>query len=358
MKSKNLRPSELPGDAHPRRRRLRHRLEWLAVVCLRGLVRACPLAAVRAAADALGWLGSHLDRRGRRTALENLRVVYGAAMDEAARKRLVTANYRRFARTFLEMFWTARLRKDQAEAGRWWTLTSDDLPAVEEAAAKGAVFVTPHFGNFEWLATGLGFHGHSVMIVAQDFKNPLLTPVFSRERARAGHEIVPQQMAMIRLFRHVARGGSVALLPDLTTKPTQAAAVVRCFGRPVSVTTAHIHLALRTGRPLVPSVCLPAEGGRYRLHFCRPLWIAPGTPPWRAAQACWDVFEPLVRQHPEFWLWIYKHWRYLPADADPADFPAYANRSRAFDRLAASQPASPPTPPAPAPAAFPGENPR
>ena len=46
MKSKNLRPSELPGDARPR---LRHRLEWLAVVCLRGLVRACPLAAVRAA---------------------------------------------------------------------------------------------------------------------------------------------------------------------------------------------------------------------------------------------------------------------------------------------------------------------
>jgi hypothetical protein len=56
-----------------------------------------------------------------------------------------------------------------------------------------------------------------------------------------------------------------------------------------------------------------------------------------AAQACWDVFEPVLRDHPEQWMWLYKHWRYLPEGADPAHYPAYANRSKAFDRLCAAR---------------------
>ena len=297
----------------------------------------CPLGFVRFVADVLGWLAGHLDRRGRRTVLENLRVVFGDTLTPGGRRKLVVRNYQRFARTFLEMFWTARLDKESAQGGKWWEITRESPDEMAEACRGGAIFVTPHFGNFEWLATGTGFAGYPLMIVAQDFKNPLITPIFSRERATAGHEVVPQRMALIRLLKHVSRGGSVALLPDLTTKPDQAAAVIRCLGRPVSVTTIHAHLAMRTGRPMIPSLCLPGKDGKYRFHYFRPIWVKKGTPPWQAVQACWDVLEAKVREHPEYWLWIYKHWRYRPAEAEPASFPAYANVSRAFDKLAASQ---------------------
>jgi hypothetical protein len=51
------------------------------------------------------------------------------------------------------------------------------------------------------------------------------------------------------------------------------------------------------------------------------------------AQACWDQFEPVVRKNPAPWLWMYKHWRYLPAKPDRA-YPIYAQFSPEFDALA------------------------
>jgi hypothetical protein len=30
---------------------------------------------------------------------------------------------------------------------------------------------------------------------------------------------------------------------------------------------------------------------------------------------------------------MYKHWRFLPRDADDGGYPAYANPNKAFDRL-------------------------
>jgi hypothetical protein len=36
-------------------------------------------------------------------------------------------------------------------------------------------------------------------------------------------------------------------------------------------------------------------------------------------------------------MWMYKHWRYLPEGATGGEYPDYANRSRAFDRLCAAQ---------------------
>jgi hypothetical protein len=52
----------------------------------------------------------------------------------------------------------------------------------------------------------------------------------------------------------------------------------------------------------------------------------------RIAQACWDSFEPYLRQNPAPWLWMYKHWRYKPARPDRL-YPFYAQQWRRFDEL-------------------------
>ena len=54
------------------------------------------------------------------------------------------------------------------------------------------------------------------------------------------------------------------------------------------------------------------------------------------AQACWDSFEPHVRNNPAPWLWMYKHWRYRPANA-PRPYPFYANVEPRFDKLVNAQ---------------------
>jgi hypothetical protein len=61
--------------------------------------------------------------------------------------------------------------------------------------------------------------------------------------------------------------------------------------------------------------------------------MRPGSTHQEIAQACWDSFEPVVRQNPAPWLWMYKHWRYKPLAA-PRPYPFYSQESPFFEQIA------------------------
>jgi lauroyl/myristoyl acyltransferase len=139
----------------------------------------------------------------------------------------------------------------------------------------------------------------------------------------------------MRLYKVLRRKGRTALLVDLTVPPTQGAVAIDCFGLKASVTSAHAWLHERTSVPIVPAHCEPLPGGRYRLVFHPKITNTPRMTHQEIAQACWDSFEPYVRKNPAPWLWMYKHWRYRPANPD-RPYPFYANFYRPFENMVAA----------------------
>src|SRR5438046_7674874 len=90
-------------------RKIRYRLEWLA---LKSATKIVPLLSRKACyrlALLLGSLGAMLDRRGRRVALSNLRVVFGDEISSERRGQIVRESYQHFSRTILDLFWSPRL---------------------------------------------------------------------------------------------------------------------------------------------------------------------------------------------------------------------------------------------------------
>jgi lauroyl/myristoyl acyltransferase len=107
---------------------------------------------------------------------------------------------------------------------------------------------------------------------------------------------------------------------------------IDCFGLKTSVTSAHAWLHQRTGAPIIPAHCEPLPGGRYRVIFHPKITNTEQMTPQEIAQACWNSFEPYVRKNPAPWLWMYKHWRYRPTNAD-RPYPAYSHIYEAFDEI-------------------------
>lgn len=282
-------------------------------------------------ARAFGSLAYLLDGRGRNTAIANLRCAFRDGKSDREIRRIARASYQNFARTFLDLFWSVRLNR--ANWGNHVRIVSAD-PGVEQLAREtGAVWATTHFGNFELISLIWGFRGFQFTVVAQDFKNPALTAIFKRLREHSGHLVIPQQSAMLRLMRTLKKRGHAALLTDLNIKPNRAATAIRCFGLQTCVTTLHVMLAQKFGLSLICGVCLPLPDGTYETRLFDPIRPQPGDSPADLAQRCWDPFETAIREHPECWMWMYKHWRYLPGtERDPA-YPAYANPNKAFARM-------------------------
>jgi Kdo2-lipid IVA lauroyltransferase/acyltransferase len=311
-------------------KRIRYRLEWLGLVLATKLIPLCSRRACYHIARAAGALLSFVDRHHYHVALSNLEVAFGERFSPENRRKIARESFQHFARTMVDLLWSRRLT--QENFSQYIDLENFEETARNTGPERSLMIACYHYSNFEWLSLACGFLDLKGTIISQEFKNSSLDPIFKRLREQSGHELVPRDRGIMRLYKVLRRKGRTALLVDLTVPPTQGAVAIDCFGLKTSVTSAHAWLHERTGVPIVPAHCEPLPNGRYRLVFHPKIANAADVTHKQIAQACWNSFEPYVRKNPAPWLWMYKHWRYRPAHPD-RPYPFYANFYRPFEDM-------------------------
>ena len=311
-------------------KRIRYRLEWLGLVLATKLIPLCSRRACYHIARAAGALLSFVDRHHYHVALSNLEVAFGERFSAENRRKIARESFQHFARTMVDLLWSRRLT--QENFSQYIDLENFEETARNTGPERSLMIACYHYSNFEWLSLACGFLDLKGTIISQEFKNSSLDPIFKRLREQSGHELVPRDRGIMRLYKVLRRKGRTALLVDLTVPPTQGAVAIDCFGLKTSVTSAHAWLHERTGVPIVPAHCEPLPNGRYRLVFHPKIANAADVTHKQIAEACWNSFEPYVRKNPAPWLWMYKHWRYRPAHPD-RPYPFYANFYRPFEDM-------------------------
>jgi lauroyl/myristoyl acyltransferase len=230
----------------------------------------------------------------------------------------------------LDLFWSPRLTRENFS--RYIEVENLEMLKRDIGDKGSCIFAVPHYGNFEWINPTTAFLGYPTNILTQEFKNPLLDAIFAELRATFGSRTVPRGGGVVRLYRALRRGGRAGILVDLSLRPHLTAVPIDCFGLKASVPFAHVWLSERAGAPIVPIHCEPLPRGRWRVVFHRKIEMPPGYTHQQIAQACWDRFEPIIRENPAPWLWTYKFWRFLPRNPK-RPYPFYANFSPEFDDL-------------------------
>ena len=314
-------------------KKFRYRLEWLAVKAGGSLVPLLSRKFCFRLAQFVGGLAATIDQRNFRVALSNLEAAFGETLSAAQREEIARESYRQFARTVFDLFWTPALTSENF--WRYAEFENLDRLHAEIAPSNRCIFAVFHYGNFEWLSPAVAWGGMPTDVVTQEFKNPLLDDIFRRLREHAGHTSVPRNKAVIRLYRTLKKNGRAALLVDTTLAPHHPTVVIDCFGLKTIVTVAHAWLYEHTGAPLIPIYCEPLPEGRWRIVAQPKVEVPAGATHQEIAQACWNAFEPVVRQNPAPWLWMYKHWRYKPIAAEHS-YPFYAQESPFFEQIASS----------------------
>ncbi len=311
-------------------KKIRHRYEWICLVLATKIVPLLPRKTCFHLANGLGGLVARFDFAGRKVARSNLGVVFGDAISAQQREEIAAQSYRHLARTMIDLLWSPRLTQENFE--RWFEIEGLREAMAEIDPKQSIIFITIHYGNFEWAAKAMGLCGIPLLILAQEFKNSLLDPIIAGLRKDFGHEIAPREGAMVRMYKGLRRGKHVAILSDLTLRPTEPSVAIECFGLKTCVTYAHAWLHKKTGAPIVPLHCEQLPEGRCRLVVQRKLEISREASEAEIAQACWDRFEPIIRKNSAPWVWMYKQWRYKPSQTDRT-YPFYANTSYYFDQM-------------------------
>src|SRR6266545_7789403 len=209
-------------------KRIRYRLEWAGLFLATKLIPLCSRKACYRLAQLAGALLGFLDRPRYHVALNNLEVAFGDQLSIQERRKIARESFQHFARTMIDLLWSPRLTPENFS--RYIEFENLEEIARGTGPERSMIVACYHYSNFEWLSLASGFLDLKGTIISQEFKNSLLDPIFRKLREQSGHELIPRERGIIRLYKVLRRKGRTALLVDLTVPPAQGAVAIDCFG--------------------------------------------------------------------------------------------------------------------------------
>ena len=294
----------------------RYRVETIFLRCLSVTVSAFPRPLVLGLAERLGVLAYYVLPEDRRVADWNVEHVFGDSKTPAEKKRIARSSIKTLARNLANLYRASRLTKENVrkyvdvdEANWQWF-------KQVRARGKGVIIITPHFGDWEMGSLATGLLGEPYVTVVESFKNDEVGKLMSELRSRSGHTTVPPRFAVIKLFKALKRGGTIATLIDVNGRRGRGGVWLDFFGLKVFNAGAVADLAVRTGAAIVLVVAHPLPGFRTKLVFgpeVEPVNTGDTEQDSHATnQRCLDLCADLIKANPEHWLWTYKRWKRRP----------------------------------------------
>ena len=303
-------------------------LEWVGIGLGICIMPWLPRKWLYGLCDAVSRVMYRFDRRGKRRALANLRIVRGArpplqgllSFDpdnvsynpNRAEERIIRRSYRNMARTVGYAFWTCRRARERASA----TGVMCEEGKRFLAENRPAVTVSGHVGFWEILSQLAFLEGHPMMSVAKDIGTPGMTALLMRARRSIGQEIVHADGAFKPLMQGLKDGKSLGLLVDQSVSPKHGGVWVRFFGYPMSVSAAPAFFGAKGKVPIAVAWSRPLRDGRYRCEVVDVIPPAEARDVWRTTQRCADDLARIVRRHPSCWVLNYNFFSNWPRPED------------------------------------------
>ena len=303
-------------------------VEWLGIGLAVVVLPLLPHRLLLALCDLASRILYGCDRKGRRRALFNLRIITGrvsaeadvagfdpekASYDPTLRERLIILrSYRNMSRTVGHLVWTCwRARSRVAAVGE----LSPESKAFQ-AEHRPAVTVSGHLGCWEILSQLACLGGYRMMSVAKDVGSPAMTKLLMRLRRSIGQEIVPAGGAFKELLRGIRGGCSLGLLVDQHVDPKDGGVWVRFLGRPMPVSAAPAFFAAKAKAPVAVAWSRPRRDGRYRCEVLATHSPEEARDIWRLTQRCAAELERVIRRHPSCWVLNYNYFCHRPSEGD------------------------------------------
>ncbi len=296
------------------------RCEYLLFIALFSFLRALPFRVAFRCGECIGWLLYVCDRPHRRVGHINLAIAFpdksGAERDAILRESL-----RNLGRLIAEFCHSHTLTPETISERVSFTDFAQWQAAVTKAKETGALVLAGHFGNWELSAYSHACYGFPLHIIHRRLRNPLIDDFVVRERERCGTKVIHKTTAGLEVLRAIRKKALVVAAIDQNASG-RLGVFVPFFSRLASTSSGLAGLALASGVPVIPAF-LVREHGTWRHRIV----LLPTVEPVRTGDQTADilattakfsaVFQSMVEQYPEQWLWIHKRWKRRPDGEAP-----------------------------------------
>ncbi|MCC7440346.1 MAG: lysophospholipid acyltransferase family protein [Bdellovibrionales bacterium] len=233
------------------------------------------------------------------------------AASERSRRRIFRQSYSHLGHLVIEVLTV--LGPMRRLIARSVEVTGAEKVHAALAEGKGAILLSSHVGNWEYMAGASGKMKVPLMIVTKRLKPAWLHEAIERGRERCGVRGTYEPRTFRDVLSWLKEGRAVGFVLDQYAGPPIGVRVP-FLGVPVGTATTVATVARRTGAPVFPIVCYRVPGGGTKVEVGDALgWEDCGDEVQRALAVNTAryvaILESYVRAHPEQWLWIHRRFK-------------------------------------------------
>ncbi len=286
---------------------VRHVLEFAFFRAVQIAAGRLPRVWVKRLGRGLGRLAFRWGKRQRELAQNNMALTL-PELSATERARTARACFEHFGSYFCEVLIAHRLT--EADIRARFQMVGLELLASLQQERRGFFFTTGHFGVWELALYPLALQFAPLHIVVRPPNNPWIDRALTQIRGRFGVTIIDKRGAGHRMVNALRRGGRVGVVIDQHVRPNLGIQVP-FLGVPAWASPMVAKLSLRTGVPVVPFACVPADDSTYCLRFRPPIYPEGEGDAAERELTCryLAAVEDDIRRTPELWLWMHRRWR-------------------------------------------------
>lgn len=301
---------------------------WIGIGLVMCFILWLPPRGFFALSDFVAALMYVFDRRGKRRALQNLRILRRKVTDigsiltfnpdraaydaTAAERKIIRRSYCSMTRAVIYVLWSSvRAKKRCSQVG---FLREDALKFVREN--RPVVTVSGHIGLWENLPHLAFLEGHKMMSVSKEVGTGLMTKWLLQMRRSIGQEIVPATGAFKPLMAGIRNGRSLGLLVDQKVTPKHGGIWIRFLGVPMPAAPGPAFFAAKGKIPIVVAWSRLLKGNRYRGEPVDVISPEEARDIWGCTQRIATDLERIVRRHPSCWILNYNYFSTFPTPED------------------------------------------
>lgn len=275
-----------------------------------------PYTLVLRIGDLIGALHGAFGTSQRNRAVSQLRERLD--VDESTAAAIAKQMFRNIGRTLVEILYIPALTP--AKLNR--LVTIENLHYLNEAVGlgHGAVILTGHFGNWEWMAARLAQAGFPVAAVAEPQPEQGLDLLLNEYRVLAGMTpFAARGNSLVSAMKALKKGYILGFLADQDAK--EHGVFVNFFDRMSSTPQGPAFFAQKVGAPIVPAFIVRQPKGKgHRILFSPPIYAGEdgdvSDPILSLTEKMTAVMEERIRRYPDHWWWFQRRWLTDPKTGD------------------------------------------
>ncbi|MFL6416137.1 MAG: lysophospholipid acyltransferase family protein [Bryobacteraceae bacterium] len=295
-----------------RKRRLQTWAEYAIARALTGALEYLPLSVAKALSSGSTRLLDLAVPKLRKVALTNLSFAFPQLSVEK-HNEIVDGVFEGIARLLLAISRFPRLNPSNIRNWIDYEGLSNYLDAKE--SGRGVLVATAHLGNWELSAFAHALMTEPMHVMIRPLDNELIDEMVEARRALSGNTLIEKKEAARLVIKALRANAAVGILIDQNTTPAEGV-WIEFFGKSACASSAFVKLAHHSGAAVIPGFALwDAKLNRYVLRFYPEVEMTGHVQ--ADTQAIHRIFEAIIREQPDQWLWIHRRWKTRPPGEPP-----------------------------------------